>query len=195
MDRQSGHKAQQALGTLVAVVGPSGAGKDTLMNLSAQHFADRQDVHFVQRVITRPHDSGGEDHRCVTCEEFDEMRQAGAFAIDWNAHGLSYGIPASVREKLALGHLVVANGSRSVLDRFAGTFSPFVAVNVVARPDILASRLEARGRESREDILRRLARGSLEITGAFDVVTIDNSGSLEDAAAHMNQTLSRFLND
>lgn len=40
-------------GIMVVVVGPSGAGKDTLMNLAARHFSGRADVHFTRRVITR----------------------------------------------------------------------------------------------------------------------------------------------
>ena len=47
-------------GLLVVVVGPSGAGKDTLMRAAAEHFEGRPDVHFVQRAITRPAEAGGE---------------------------------------------------------------------------------------------------------------------------------------
>jgi len=43
-------------GIMVVVVGPSGAGKDTLIAVAAQHFGSRPDVHFVRRVITRDHD-------------------------------------------------------------------------------------------------------------------------------------------
>jgi len=170
-----------ASGTLVAVVGPSGAGKDTLMAIAVAHFADHDDVHFVQRVITRACDAGGEDHKSVSEAEFEDLRAGGGFAVDWDAHGLRYGIPAAVHEKLSLGHLVIANGSRSVLGHFKQAFRTLQVINITARPEILASRLEARGRESREDILKRLARGSLEIRGDYDVVTIDNSGAVADA--------------
>lgn len=182
-----------APGTLVAVVGPSGAGKDTLMSHAAKHFHGRHDVHFVQRVITRPEEAGGEAHKGVTEEEFEQLRRAGLFAVDWRAHGLLYGIPSAVREKLALGHLVVANGSRSALPSFGKAFSRLLVVNVIARPEILAARLEARGRESRDDILRRLARGSLEVEGPYRVVTVDNSDSLDQGVAAMNRTLMDVL--
>ncbi len=182
-----------ATGTMVVVVGPSGAGKDSLIQIAMEHFAGRADVHFVQRVITRPADAGGEAHKDVSADEFDTLREKGAFAVDWDAHGLSYGIPAAVHEKLALGHLVVANGSRSVLDRFALAFSPLLVINVTARPDVLAQRLEQRGRETREDILARLSRGSLEIPPNFDCVTIDNSGDLADAGRQLLETLEGVL--
>ncbi|SSC65814.1 phosphonate metabolism protein/1,5-bisphosphokinase (PRPP-forming) PhnN [Ciceribacter selenitireducens] len=194
MDFQTGRlRKQGSTGTMVAIVGPSGAGKDSLIHLAMQHFASRPDVHFVQRVITRPADSGGEQHRGASPAEFEAMREQGAFAVDWDAHGLSYGIPASVHEKLALGHLVVANGSRSALPHWAKAFQSLLVINVTASPEVLAERLVARGRESREEILERLKRGSLTVDGDYDVVTIDNSGALADAGAKLISTLEAVL--
>ncbi|MQB44654.1 phosphonate metabolism protein/1,5-bisphosphokinase (PRPP-forming) PhnN [Rhizobium sp. ICMP 5592] len=168
-------------GIMVVVVGPSGAGKDTLMNLAARHFAGRPDIHFVRRVITREGDPGNEDHRSVSDVDFDAMERAGAFAVSWEAHGLKYGISSDVEDELARGHLVVANGSRSVLDRFQAAFPKLKIINVTARREVLAERLMARGRESREDVMKRLERGSLIVQGDYDVSDIDNSGTLDEA--------------
>lgn len=170
-----------ATGVMAVVVGPSGAGKDTLMNLAARHFAGRPDVHFVRRVITRDADAGNEDHRSVSEVDFDAMEQAGAFAVSWEAHGLKYGIPADVTDELARGNLVIANGSRSVLHRFQAVFPRLKVINVTARREVLAERLMARGRESLEDVLQRLDRSTLTFDGSYDVTDIDNSGTLEDA--------------
>lgn len=180
-------------GLLIVVVGPSGAGKDTLMGLAAAHFAGHPRVHFVRRVITRETDAGGEDHLAATSENFDRMRDAGAFAVHWEAHGLKYGIPAEVGRQLDQGHLLIANGSRSALKHFQTAFKAMRVLNVTARPEVLAERLQARGRESREDILQRLARGGLDVQGDFDVITIDNSGSLEEAGQAMIAALDDAL--
>ena len=180
-------------GIMVVVVGPSGAGKDTLMNIAARHFADRDDVHFVRRVITRDGDAGGEDHLAVSEAGFASMEQAGAFAVWWEAHGLKYGIPAEVSVALSRGHLVVANGSRSALHRFQAVFPRLKVVNVTARPEVLAGRLEARGRETHEDIMARLARGPLTVRGDYDVTELDNSGSLEEAERKIIDILNGFL--
>ena len=75
---------------LVLVVGPSGAGKDSLLNAARAAFADDPRIHFVRRVITRPADPGGEDHEPVNEAGF----AARSFALSWSAHGLSDGIPA-----------------------------------------------------------------------------------------------------
>lgn len=180
-------------GTLAVIVGPSGAGKDTLIAKAMEQLGCREDVHLVQRVITRPEDAGGENHRGATADEFSSMRATGAFAVDWDAHGLSYGIPTCVHERLALGHLVIANGSRSALQRFASAFDPLLVINIFAQPDVLARRLEARGRESREDILARLGRSSLQVNGPFKVVAIDNSGNLDEASRMLLGVLEPLL--
>ncbi|TBF33233.1 phosphonate metabolism protein/1,5-bisphosphokinase (PRPP-forming) PhnN [Rhizobium ruizarguesonis] len=180
-------------GIMVVVVGPSGAGKDTLMNLAARRFKGRDDVHFVRRVITRNRDAGGEDHLSVSLQGFAAMEQSGSFAVWWEAHGLKYGIPAEVSVALSKGHVVVANGSRSALHRFQAAFPRLKVINVTARPEVLAGRLEARGRETHEDIMARLARGPLTVRGEYDVVELDNSGSLEEAEQKMIEILNGLL--
>ncbi|MBY5827547.1 phosphonate metabolism protein/1,5-bisphosphokinase (PRPP-forming) PhnN [Rhizobium leguminosarum] len=180
-------------GIMVVVVGPSGAGKDTLMNLAARRFKGRDDVHFVRRVITRHRDAGGEDHLSVSLQGFAAMEQSGSFAVWWEAHGLKYGIPAEVSVALSKGHVVVANGSRSALHRFQAAFPRLKVINVTASPEVLAGRLEARGRETHEDIMARLARGPLTVRGEYDVTELDNSGSLEEAEQKMIEILDGLL--
>lgn len=178
---------------MVVVVGPSGAGKDTLMALAAKHFEGRPDVHFVRRVITRHTHASGEQHLAVSAQGFASMEQAGNFAVWWEAHGLKYGIPAEVSVALAQGNLVIANGSRSALHHFKAVFPRLKVINVTATAEVLASRLEARGRETHEDIMARLARGPLTVRGDYDVVDLDNSGSLEEGGSRIIDALNAFL--
>ena len=185
--------ASAAGGAMVVVVGPSGAGKDTLMGQAARHFDGRTDVHFARRVITRGEGAGGEDHVSVSEGGFEAMDRAGSFAVSWHAHGLRYGIPTAVFQELAQGSIVIANGSRSVLDQFKAAFPRLTVINVTARPDVLAERLQARGRETREDILKRLERGSLTLPGDYDVITIDNSGTIDEATRRMIDALEAIL--
>lgn len=195
MEANARHEAPASAvpGMMIVVVGPSGAGKDTLMALAARHFDGRTDVHFARRVITRAADAGGEDHLSVSEGGFLAMERAGDFAVCWDAHGLKYGIPAAVRQELAQGGSVIANGSRSVLERFKAAFPRLTVINITARAEVLAERLEARGRESRDDILKRLERGALTVQGDYDIVTIDNSGTLDEAAGKIIGALETII--
>ena len=170
-----------AAGTMVVVVGPSGAGKDSVMAYAARHFAGEARLGFVRRAITRPADAGGEAHQAIDTESFRRLEAEGGFAVSWDAHGLSYGIPGETHAQLASGVTLVANGSRSALPAFADAYPRLKVVLITARPDVLAARLAARGRESAEAVAKRLERAAPEFVVAADTVVIDNSGPLEAA--------------
>lgn len=193
MDGSSEPRSNAGEGCMIAVVGPSGAGKDTLMAYAAQAFSDRSDVVFARRVITRNASAGGEDHDGVCEAEFEKLNADGRFAVSWEAHGLLYGIPVETKHAVAKGTIVIANGSRSALGLFRAAYSNLVVINVTARPEVLAMRLEARGRESKEDILRRLNRSSLGVIGDYRVITIDNSGEMEVSGRAMIDAVSSLL--
>lgn len=159
---------------LVLVVGPSGAGKDTILGLARQALAGDRRFRFVRRVITRPGDAGGEDHEPVSEAVFAERR----FALRWEAHGLSYGIPLDVIDDLARGVVVVANVSRSVIAEATARF-PVRVIEVTAPVEMLARRLAERGRETGDDVARRLAR---EVAVPFDVETVVNDAAPGQAA-------------
>ena len=168
-------------GTMVVVVGPSGAGKDSVMSYAARRLSGDGRFGFVRRVITRPACAGGEDHEPIDMAGFRRRAEEGGFAVSWDAHGLCYGIPRETLDRLAGGVTLIANGSRSALPAFAGVYPRLKVVLITARPEILAARLAARGRESAEAIKRRLERAVPEIVTAAGTVVIDNSGALEEA--------------
>ena len=165
-------------GRIFAIVGPSGAGKDTLMEAARRRLPE---LHMVRRVITRPSEAGGEDFEGVTEAEFQRGLETGAFALWWSAHGLRYGIPLSVTERLDAGETVVFNGSRGALLQAQKVFPGLVTLNITAPADVLAERLAARGREAGEDLARRLERASHALPDGLRVRNICNDGRLEDA--------------
>jgi ribose 1,5-bisphosphokinase len=167
---------------LVLVVGPSGAGKDTLLEAARQTLADDPRFRFVRRVITRPADAGGEAHEPATAEEF----AARDFALQWQAHGLSYGIPADAIEEDAV---VVANVSRTVIADAARRF-PTRVIEVTAPSDVLAARLAARARETAADVAARVSR-SVPLPDHVHVETVVNDASLAEGAARFLAALTR----
>lgn len=160
----------------IAVVGPSGVGKDSLMDAMIEA---RSDLHRVRRVITRAANAGGEDSEPVTQTQFNARAAQGDFALHWPAHGLFYGIPADVSDVLGSGQDALANLSRGMLAQADAVFDHLVVLNVTATPDVLAQRLAQRGRESRDDISKRLARAAPALPAKLTVHQIDNSGELQ----------------
>lgn len=181
--------AERGRGTLFLVVGPSGAGKDSVID-GARTILEPLGHHlFPQRDITRPRDAGGEAHRAVSAATFAATRAEGGYALCWDPHGLSYGIDAGIAEELAAGRHVVCNVSRAVVDVARARFQPLRVLVITASRPVLAHRIHARGRESLAEIEARLARSAApEPTGA-DVTVIRNDGALEAAIAAALQVL------
>jgi ribose 1,5-bisphosphokinase len=163
-------------GRLFIVVGPSGAGKDTLI---AGAKMMRPDLHWARRVITRAEVAGGEPFEGVTLAEFDQRREAGEFALHWQAHGLSYGVPRTEIAPRDQGRDVLINGSRGALAAALAAFPDMIVLRISAPSHILAERLAARGRESKADIMARLARASYELEADIPVIDIANDSSPE----------------
>jgi ribose 1,5-bisphosphokinase len=171
------------MGTLVLVVGPSGAGKDSIIADAASRLRDDPSFVFARRSITRPLEAGGEAHVALSPAAFAAQRACGAFLLHWQAHGLDYGIPASLADDRAAGRIVVANVSRTVIGAARTRLAPIRVVQVLASREVLAARLASRGRESMADIERRLERAAAELEPAADVTTMANDGALEHAVA------------
>ena len=161
------------------MVGPSGAGKDTLIEGA---LAAWPGLRLARRVITRPSDAGGEDFAGVTPAAFARMQQAGLFALDWQAHGLSYAIP---RDQLAGGGPVIFNGSRAALPQALARLPGLRVVLVTAPVALLARRLAARGRETEADIAARLDRAGFAMPPGVDHVTVVNDASPEQGIARL----------
>jgi ribose 1,5-bisphosphokinase len=164
---------------ITAIVGPSGAGKDTLIRGA---LAARPDLRLVRRVITRPTEAGGEDCEGVTPEDFAHRKAQGDFALTWEAHGLSYGIP---KDQVSIPGDVIFNGSRAALPLAARVF-PGLRVILITAPDIiLAARLAARGRESAQDIRDRLARAAFKMPEGIAFQTVINDASRQTGIARL----------
>lgn len=167
-------------GTLFLITGPSGSGKDSLINWLRPHFERDSAMMFVRRVITRT-DGGNEDHDTMTDHEFARARDANAFCVTWEAHGLQYGIPTPVLAHTQKGGHAMMNGSRRALTSIASVFPQLHVINLDVAPEVLVERLSARGRESAEEISTRLARSAGVFPTGIMVTHIDNSGPLHHA--------------
>ncbi len=164
-------------GLFFFVVGPSGSGKDTLIDGAKAALGSSGRYVFARRAITRPADAGGESHEALTREAFEAVRAAGGFLIDWQAHGLSYGLRADLLEQMAAGRHVVANGSRAMIADLAKRVQRMVVVEITAPPEVLAARLAGRGREGAESIAARLERQVPPMPPGVALVQVPNDGT------------------
>lgn len=174
-------------GCLYYVMGPSGAGKDSVLGWVREHGATHG-VLYAHRYITRPADAGGENHVALSVPEFRSRERHGLFALTWEAHGLCYGIGNEVAHWLSRGADVLVNGSRGAFARACERFPALRPVLITANPRVIASRLAARGRESEDEIVARMARLNDYPVPPGSVV-IRNDGCLADAGACLLQTI------
>jgi ribose 1,5-bisphosphokinase len=157
--RRYGRARRDAIGPgrLILVVGPSGAGKDTLIHGARVACAGDASVAFPRRTVTRMA-TPSEDHATVTAEDFRRAVATGAFALWWDAHGHSYGIPASIDDDIRADRTVVCNVSRTIVGFAKNRYACVVVVHVTAPPCVLAARLASRSRPGDGDLDARIAR-------------------------------------
>lgn len=168
-------------GRLILVVGPSGAGKDTLLGLAKSACAEEASIVFPRRVVTREA-STSEDNAQLGPDEFRQALARGDFAMNWEAHGHSYGLPRVIDDDIRAGRSVVVNASRTVIEAARKTYANVTVIAVTAPPDVLAERLQLRARGSDGKVEQRLGR---TVDSAAPDVTILNVGRPEDHARRL----------
>lgn len=79
-------------GRLIYLIGPSGSGKDSLLDAARERLSERG-VRIARLVITRSAQALGEKAEAVSKGGFARLEDSGAFAMSWRANALAYGIP------------------------------------------------------------------------------------------------------
>ena len=174
-------------GHLVLVVGPSGAGKDTLLDLVRAATAYDRSLMVARRVVTRAATSA-EDHDSVSEAAFDAALAKADFAIWWAAHGNKYAIPRAADDAIRAGHTVLCNVSRAVVAPARERYARVTVVLVTAPEEVLRQRLEGRKRDSDGNLDKRVTRAAAPESELKPDVVIMNIGTAEEAAAKLLQT-------
>ena len=179
--------------------GPSGAGKDTLLLGARTALAAEGDeeVRFLQRHITRPQDKCTDLEISVSEEEFQRLSKAGHFAFEWHAHNTHYGIGAeALQQGFQEGKRLVANVSRTIIDKAREDFGQdheVYCLLITADDDVLRQRLMARGRESEEEVGKRIARAKALEPKGDHVVTVKNMASVDKGVMLVKNALKGQL--
>jgi ribose 1,5-bisphosphokinase len=180
-------------GALVLVVGPSGAGKDTLIGMARARCAPEAQnarIVFPRRIVTRPA-SAAEDHDSVTPAQFELAVARGAYAFWWEAHGLKYALPVALDAELRAGRTVVCNVSRAIVAELRARYARVIVVLVTAPKEMLLARLAGRGREGGGDVAERLDRGVSAAADFAPDMVIENIADPDLGAARLAEVLRR----
>ena len=176
---------------LVYVVGPSGAGKDSVLEGLARYLPSDARLRWARRTITRPPQLQGEQHEPMEVHAFSQSLQRGDFAIHWSANGLHYGIRQRELTSLMSGAWVFVNGSREHVPTLLAAFPKATIIHITASPDMLRHRLLARGRETQEDIDARLERAE-RFPLPRGAIEVRNDGTLDECVQALVHALRQL---
>jgi len=179
------------MGQLIYLIGASGSGKDSVMNIVKNRLQGECQIAFAHRYITRPSELGGENYISLSSSEFEIRRKNGLFAMNWDSHGYSYGIGTEINLWMEKGFLVIVNGSREYLPVASKLYENMLVCLIQVSREKLYDRLVKRGRETAEEIAERLERADSFPVEHPNLKIISNDSSLDFSA---NQMLS-FINE
>jgi ribose 1,5-bisphosphokinase len=186
---EAGHAGQG----LVYFMGPSGAGKDSLLAWLRQQLPAHAPVHWARRTISRPPDPAGEQHEDVSPEAHAALQAAGGFALHWQANGLAYGVRRSELDALAQGRWLFVNGSRAYFPQALQRYPALVAVHITASAGVLRERLLARGRETPAQVEARVQRAlQFQTPAGVAGIEVRNDTRIDDAGRQLLQGLQRL---
>lgn len=170
------------------VMGPSGAGKDTLLAL-ARRALEGSTILFAHRFVTRDAAAGHENFIGLSAREFETRARLDLFAFTWQAHGLRYGISREIELWRDAGCRVVVSGSRAHFTSALMQRQDVTPILITAPPEILAERLRRRGREDEAAQAERLARAAAFEIDHPRLVRIVNDAAPEAGASRLVQAL------
>lgn len=179
-------------GFLLVLSGPSGAGKNTVLNATMQL---RNDLVYSVSATSRPrrpHEQDGVDYFFLTPEEFERRIRTNEF-LEWAEYcGYRYGTPRSFVEKsLQDGYVVVMDvdiqGARQIKERMPNAIFVFLLPPTL---DELESRLRGRRTDSDDAISRRLQAANDELRAGVDYDYAIVNNKVEDAAAQLSAIIT-----
>lgn len=185
---------------LVIISGPSGVGKDTIIDVMRRHEAEAGrggERHYVVTVTTRaPRDgeADGVDYHFVTREEFLAIRAARGFLEANEVHGNWYGSPREqVRTALAGGRDVIlkidVQGAQIVKEQVSEALLIFV---IPPSLKTLFARLRARATESVDELELRQRNAAIELARQddYDHVVVNETDEVERTAERIEAIIA-----
>lgn len=181
---------------LVIISGPSGVGKDTIIDALRARPRD-PDYHYVVTCTTRarrPGEVAGVDYHFLDRATFEAQRSAGEFLEASTVHGNWYGTPRDqVRQALAAGRDVVlkidVQGAQIVKGKVPGALLIFI---VPPSLEDLFQRLRSRATETVDELELRQRNAAIELARQedYDYVVTNETGQVERTAERIDEIIA-----
>ena len=188
------HGASGAM--LVIISGPSGVGKDTIIDALRRRRHDPE-YHYVVTCTTRakrPGEVDGVDYFFLDRATFAAQRAAGEFLEANDVHGNWYGTPRrQVREMLAEGRDVIlkidVQGAQVVKEKIPGALLIFL---IPPSLEDLFQRLRSRATETADELGIRQRNAAIELARQedYDYVVTNETGQVERTAKRIDQIIA-----
>ncbi len=177
-------------GNLIIFAAPSGAGKSSLINGMIEKDKDSYELSISATTRSpREGETHGKDYFFISDEEFNKLKENGAFIEHAEVHGHQYGtLKSFIEEKLEIGINVILDidvqGFNQIKETLKDTISIFI---IPPSMEELKKRLISRGLDSDDVIKKRLANAKTELKSAelFDYIVLnkDFDKALKDISA------------
>jgi len=184
---------QRKIPNLFIITGPSGVGKDAILNLMKKQYTSN---HYVVTVTTRSkrdNEINGKDYVFVTNQQFQQTINSDEF-LEWAiVYNNKYGVPKNqVEQALSENKNVViktdVQGAKTIKKIMNEAKTIFLNP-----PDIskLAEHLNSRMSESKESFRLRMETALIEIESRneFDYVINNQEGKIEQTLEEINDII------
>ena len=191
--RPADKQARGAPGALLVIIsGPSGVGKDTIID-ALKRRSRQPEYTFIVTCTTRAPRDGEEDgvhYRFLSLDMFAALRDTGELLEFADVHGHWYGTPRKeVAIALAAGHDVIlkidVQGAQSVKQHV-----PYALLVFVVPPSLetLFARLRSRATESADELEVRQRNAAIELARQqdYDYVVVNETGQADRTAEHID---------
>lgn len=189
--------AEGAAGAMLVIIsGPSGVGKDTIIDALRRRPRD-PDYHYVVTCTTRarrPGETDGVSYQFLDRERFLALREAGELLEANQVHGNWYGTPrAQVREALAGGHDVIlkidVQGAQVVKENVPEAVLVFI---VPPSLETLFRRLKSRATETADQLELRQRNAAIELARQddYDYIVENDDGQVEATAVRIDEIIA-----